>query len=209
LIHQARSAGVINVAPTTWDQYSKSPSPSTGEGGGEGDLEERCFATAWAAVKNKYRKEGDWMEIQENKFCAIILKEISSEAPAEFQLLPNGRIDIEGDLPAYVDAESARLILEHQRRRGNDMVIDYEHQTLKDIEAPAAGWIKKMIDKGSDGIWAAVDWTKKGKDYLTNKEYRFFSPVILIRAADRKVVAILNVALTNFPKLNNLRTIIA
>lgn len=172
--------------------------------------EERCMATAWTAVKNKYRKEGDqWAEIRESKNFAVILKEISGEAPSEFQILPYGRIDIEGDGPAFVDEESAKLILSHYDRRGNDMVIDYEHQTLKDMEAPAAGWIKKLVDKGKEGIWAAVDWTKRAKDYLVNKEYRFFSPVILIRPSDRKVVAMLNVALTNFPKINNLQPIIS
>jgi phage I-like protein/cation transport regulator ChaB len=180
---------------SAWDQY-------------EGN-EEKCFATAWAAIEKKYRKEGDkWVEIQAKNF-AVILKEISEGAPSEFQLLPQGKIEIEGEGPAFIDDESARLILDYQRRRGNDMVIDYEHQTLKDVEAPAAGWIKKIIDRGKDGIWAAVDWTKRAKDYLANKEYRFFSPVILIRPNDRKVIAVLNVALTNFPKINNLQPIIS
>jgi phage I-like protein/cation transport regulator ChaB len=181
---------------SAWEEYS-------------GD-EEKCMATAWAAVKTKYEKKGDeWVAIKENKFYAAVLKEIPSESLGEFQLLPRGQISIEGDLPAYVDDESARLILDYQRRRGNDMVIDYEHQTLESGPAPAAGWIKKMIDKGAEGIWATVEWTKKAKDYILNKEYRFFSPVILIRQADRKIIAVLNVALTNFPAINNLRPLIA
>lgn len=139
----------------------------------------------------------------------VILKEISDEAPGEFQLLPRGRIDIEGDAPALIDDESVRLIIQHYGRRGNDMVIDYEHQTLKDVQAPAAGWIKKIVDKGNDGLWAIVDWTKRAKEYLANKEYRFFSPVILIRPSDRKVIAVLNVALTNAPMINNLQPIVA
>jgi phage I-like protein/cation transport regulator ChaB len=175
-----------------------------------GGDEEKCFAVAWAAVKNKYEKKNDeWVKIQENKAYAIILKEISGDAPSEFQLLPQGRIEIEGDGPAYIDDESARLILAYHNHRGNDMVIDYEHQTLKDVEAPAAGWIKKIVDRGKDGIWAVVDWTKRARDYLVSREYRFFSPVIAIRPSDRKVIAILNVALTNFPKINNLKPIIA
>jgi cation transport regulator len=119
---------------SAWDQYSKSPLPQ-GEGQGEGGLEERCFATAWAAVKNRYRKDGDeWIAI-ESKFAKgmiplVILKEIpikGQDAPGEFQILPYGKIDIEGDLPAYVDEESIRMIIAYQSHRGNDMVIDYEH----------------------------------------------------------------------------------
>jgi len=176
----------------------------------EGD-EEKCFAVAWAAVKNKYEKKGDeWVEISKNRMHpALILKEISSDAPREFQLLPQGEIDIEGEGPALIDEESARLILQYQARRGNDMVIDYEHQSLGDGEAPAAGWIKKMINKGKDGIWVVVDWTKRASEYIANREYRFFSPVILVRPSDKRIVAVMNVALTNFPKINNLRPIIS
>jgi len=52
------------------------------------------------------------------------------------------------------------------------MVIDYEHQTLKDIQAPAAGWIKQLTWKGEAGLWAVVDWTQQAACYLANKEYR-------------------------------------
>jgi len=130
------------------------------------------------------------------------LKEIRS--PESFQVLSDGRIDIEGQQPAYLDAESAALIINHFQRRGNDMVIDYEHQTLKDVQAPAAGWVKRLAYKGSEGLWAFVEWTAKARDYIINKEYRYFSPVISIRKSDRKIVSLENVALTNAPRINNL-----
>ena len=99
-----------------------------------------------------------------------ILKEIK-DIPNEFQLLPYGRIDIEGEPPAYVDEESIASVISHFTRRGNDMVIDYEHQTLKDVQAPAAGWIKRLVDRGREGLWAVVEWTERAKEYLKNKEY--------------------------------------
>ena len=130
-------------------------------------------------------------------------------APGEFQLLPYGQIEIEGEEPAVVDEEGARSLIEDFKRRGNDMVIDYEHQTLGGGQAPAAGWIKSITDKGKDGIHVVVEWTEKAKEYLKNKEYRYFSPVMWIEKATRRVVKIENVALTNFPKVNNLKPIIA
>lgn len=60
----------------------------------------------------------------------------------------------------------------------NDSVIDYEHQTLLDVEAPAAGWIKILIDKGGDGLWGKVEWLERAKGYLEKKEYKYLSPVI-------------------------------
>lgn len=143
-----------------------------------------------------------------NELIKIILKELTG-APEEFQLLPHGRIEIEGEDPAWLDENAAQAIIAEFERRGNDKVIDYEHQTLKDIQAPAAGWIKRMIWKGVEGLWVVCDWTQRAKDYIESKEYRYFSPVFWVTKGDRKVVRIDNVALTNDPKVNNLKPIMA
>lgn len=139
----------------------------------------------------------------------LILKAIDEGAPAQFQLLPYGRIEIEGEEDAFVDDESMGAVIAEFDRRGNDMVIDYEHQTLKGVQAPAAGWIKKLVNKGKEGLWVVVEWTEQAKEYLTKKEYRYFSPVFWVAKATRQVVKIENVALTNFPRVNNLQPIIA
>lgn len=135
------------------------------------------------------------------------LKEMSG-APAEFQILPEGKIEINGEPPAYIDAAAASDVVRRFKARGNDMVIDYEHQTLTDTQAPAAGWISDLIWRGKDGLWGATGWTKRAKEYLENREYRYHSPVILI-GQDRKVKMLVNVALTNNPAMNNLKPIVA
>lgn len=137
-----------------------------------------------------------------------ILKEMTG-APAEFRVLPEGKIEIHGEAPAYLDEQGANAIIAAFSDRGNDMVVDYEHQTMRDDKAPAAGWIKSLVWKGKEGLWAVVDWTKKAKDYLENREYRYFSPVMVLRASDRKIVQLINVALTNAPAINNLSPIVA
>lgn len=143
-----------------------------------------------------------------SEIIGIVLK-APADAPGEFQLLPEGKIEINGDQPAYLDEAAATGIIEAFKQRGNDMVIDYEHQTLTNGLAPAAGWIKQLAWKGKEGLWVLTDWTKKAKDYLKNREYRYFSPVMLIRASDRKIVKLINVALTNNPAINNLTPIVA
>jgi len=137
-----------------------------------------------------------------------VSKEISG-APPEFQLLPQGMIEIEGEDPVFLDVEGMNQIISDFERRGNDMVIDYEHQTLKDVQAPAAGWIKKLLNRGAQGLWAAVEWTEKAKGYLAKREYRYYSPVFNARKSDRRVVQMINAALTNSPKINHLRAIVA
>jgi phage I-like protein len=142
------------------------------------------------------------------KNLLTILKEIIG-APAEFQVLPEGRIEIEGMEPAILDEAAAGGVIGAFKARGNHMVIDYEHQTLADGPAPAAGWIKDLIWKGKEGLWAVVEWTKKAKEYLENREYRYFSPVMLVGAKDGRVVRLVNIALTNSPKINHLQPIVA
>ncbi len=143
------------------------------------------------------------------KKILVATKELSAGVPEEFQLLPFGEIDIEGDRPAKLDDAAAQAVVAEFQRRGNDMVIDYEHQTLTDGVAPAAGWIKRLVYRGKEGLWAFVEWTQKAKEYLANREYRYFSPVMWVNASDRMIVRIENVALTNYPKVNNLRPIMA
>jgi len=89
------------------------------------------------------------------------------------------------------------------------MVIDYEHQTMHDVQAPAAGWIKRMIDRGTDGLWVTVEWTARAMEYLKNREYRYFSPVFWFEEGTRRVFRIQNVALTNDPLINSLKPIMA
>jgi phage I-like protein len=143
------------------------------------------------------------------KQILAILKEMAGGVPEEFQLLPYGTIAIEGEPPAQLTDEAAQSILKAFERRGNDLVIDYEHQTLKDVEAPAAGWIKQLVWRGMEGLWAKVEWTERAKKYLESREYRYFSPVFFVNARDRTVAKIEHVALTNYPKLNNLKPIMA
>ena len=129
-----------------------------------------------------------------------------TEAPEYIRVLPLGYISSEkGDF--LVDSESFRMMKEHMGHRAVDIVIDYEHQTLRDMQAPAGGWIKELVLK-NDGIFARVEWTKKAKDYLQNREYRYLSPVVMVRKKDHKASQIHSVALTNTPAINGMIPIV-
>jgi len=138
----------------------------------------------------------------------MILKEFDG-IPEEFQVLPAGCIEIEGAEAAYLDEEGAREIIAAFGARKRDMVIDYEHQSLELRQAPAAGWITALVWKGPDGLWANASWTPQAAEYLRNREYRYYSPVMFIDPATRRVKSLVNVALTNTPAMNDLRPIVA
>ena len=125
-----------------------------------------------------------------------------SGVPTEIKILPIGRVHSQkGDF--NVDDESFELIRKQFKDRKLDLVIDYEHQTLSDVQAPAGGWIKELY-KGEDAIIAKVEWTAKAAEYLKNKEYRYLSPVVLVRKRDQKATAIHSVALTNTPAIDGM-----
>lgn len=139
-----------------------------------------------------------------DELLILIGKEIDGIVPEEIQVIPYG---VEIDTPKgkfTLDDASAALVVSAFNSVKNQMVIDYEHQTLAGTEAPAAGWITKLIDKGRDGIWAAVNWTEKAKQYLINKEYKYVSPVFLKRISDNRVIRLINVALTNQPNIDGM-----
>ncbi|MGD0278111.1 MAG: phage protease [Smithella sp.] len=131
-------------------------------------------------------------------------KDLNGIVPKEIQVIPYGIKVNTPKGPFTCDEESAAAIIADFEAHKNQMVIDYEHQTLQGTEAPAAGWITQLIDKGKDGIWAVVNWTEKAKQYLINKEYKYVSPVVAQRKLDSKIVRLINVALTNQPNIDGM-----
>lgn len=126
--------------------------------------------------------------------------------PNEIKILPLGKVHSQkGDFE--VDDESVDMIIRQFKGRHLDLVIDYEHQTLQDVQAPAGGWIKELY-KGEDAIVAKVEWTPKAQEYLKNKEYRYLSPVVFVRKSDKKAAKIHSVALTNTPAIDGMFPIV-
>lgn len=127
-------------------------------------------------------------------------------APTEIKILPLGNVKSQkGDF--YVDEESFRLMKAKAEARGIDIVVDYEHQTLHGGQVPAGGWIKSLFLKDNI-IYANVEWTPQAKQYIDNKEYRYLSPVVLVRKSDNKVTVLHSVALTNTPAIDGMFPIV-
>ncbi len=105
------------------------------------------------------------------------------------QLLPAGYFSaVDGrphDVPSrkwFLDAIHAQLLINKAQLTVNDLVIDYEHQTLNSEQngqpAPAAGWFKSEIEwREGSGLWIRPRWTQKAIDFIRQGEYRFLSAV--------------------------------
>lgn len=126
--------------------------------------------------------------------------------PEVIRILPLGHVTSQkGEFD--VDEESLRLMKAEIARHGVDVVVDYEHQTLDGVQAPAAGWVKELsIQDGH--IVAKVEWTDRAAEYLKNREYRYLSPVITVRKLDGKATGLHSLALTNTPAIDHMDPIV-
>ena len=102
-------------------------------------------------------------------------------------LIPDGESrGIDGrpvDAPAWIlTPELGTALADVLNQRKIDMVIDYEHATLKAHEsgeaAPAAGWIKAGSFTYIEGIGLCstqFKWTDKAKGFIESEEYKYLS----------------------------------
>ncbi len=139
----------------------------------------------------------------EKSLLLFVGKDMGGTVPTEVQVIPFGLTNTKKGSFLH-DEQSQAAVLAEFANRANDIVIDYEHQTLTGGEAPAAGWIKKLINKGKEGTWAVVEWTERAQNYIASREYRYLSPVFLVRKSDRRVVLLQNAALTNDPNIDGM-----
>ena len=141
--------------------------------------------------------------------CAFRLNPAGSSV---IQIFPSGEFDaplgaVAGNGPWLMDAGAASLLIAAAVARGNSIPIDYEHQTLNSTEngqpAPAAGWLEPSALKWRvDGLFGVgVEWTERAAGMIGAGEYRYISPVFRYDMATKKPVALLNMALTNFPAI--------
>ncbi len=110
-----------------------------------------------------------------------------------------------------IDQAGAVQIVEHFERRGIDLAIDWDHQTLyapvTGNPAPAAGWVDRL-ELRADGVWGHVrEWTPKAAAQLRNREYRYLSPVLDFNHTDERTgknvgTVLTSAALTNAPFLD-------
>lgn len=149
------------------------------------------------------RKESEVNKVAKIDLILACANELTSNTPDMIQLLPYGHVKTKkGDF--LVDEAAENEMMQNFSNRKNDVVVDYEHQTLKDVIAPAAGWIKKLENRGKDGIWGEVEWTGKAKDFIANKEYKYLSPVIFVNKTDKRVQLLHSAALTNDPAIDGM-----
>lgn len=143
------------------------------------------------------------------KFIHASIAADNGQAPEKVMLFKEGWGKLDDGQDFLMDAEAAKLVIDAVSVRGNDVVFDYEHQTLTGDKAPAAGWIRGLAFEPGAGLVATMEWTSEASGYLANREYRYFSPVFAVRKSDFRVCDLYSVALTNTPLTRNLAPLVA
>ena len=135
---------------------------------------------------------------------ASLARDLKGSVKEETLIVPVGRFFYIGRWVEFTPA-MMRTMKEAFDRRGTDVVVDYEHQSLSGMKAPAAGWVKELWVK-EDGLWGRVEWTDEARRLIEAREYRYLSPVVFFDYPDPVTGETLqayldSVALTNRPFL--------
>ena len=136
------------------------------------------------------------------------------------QLTPDGEFSaVDGrpfDVPGrkwLMNADIAAQVIARVQSRANDLVIDYEHQTLETEKngkpAPAAGWFKEIEYRPGLGLFIKPVWTENAAEFIRKKEYRYLSAVFPYDKSTGAVLDVRMAAITNFPGLDGMQSLAA
>ena len=100
----------------------------------------------------------------------------------------------------HITIESLDQIAE-KLNSGDDVLCDIDHQSCKpgvERDSKAAGWFHKFVVDPVKGLFASLKLTKKGREIVENREYRYTSPVFTLDE-NGNPNDIHSIALTNVP----------
>jgi len=140
----------------------------------------------------------------------ISMQEFSEIPPKEIQILKPGTWDHpEYGLIKITQKDIEKFVENFNKSIRRDLPIDVEHKTTEG----AVGWFKQLINKGKDGLWATVEWTKQGRQLLKDKVFKYFSPEFYSTYKDPETGesfknVLVGGALTNRPYFKGLKAIV-
>lgn len=156
--------------------------------------------------------------MDKNLGLAMLTFEVAANA-TEMQILPAHDFRADDGRPEDVDSwkinsSIAQKLIEKLASRKNDLLIDYEHQSLRTSlngqPVIAAGWFKHMEWRDGSGMWLKqVGLTNKAKAHINEKELRYTSPVFAYDKKTGEILEIISVALTNTPAVDGMKEITA
>lgn len=152
---------------------------------------------------------------------AVLDAQLSPQDDGWHQLLPVGPFKARDgrpfDVPAghwLLDGQIAAALIARAKALGQDILIDYDHQTLKTDQngqpAPAAGWYNgdEIEWREGQGLFIKPRWTERAAALVAAKEYRFLSAVFPYDAQGRPLELRMT-AITNDPGVVGMQALAA
>jgi phage I-like protein len=141
----------------------------------------------------------------------------TTKLPKEFRIFRAGKNDTEKGSYLF-DAKAAESVMAAAKRWGNDYPMDYAHAMLKPAIDPAMSHRRaakfrpelRSSDQGPE-LWAVnVRWTKPAAKGIEDDEWGYTSPAFNHEpGGDRRILELVNVALTNLPATRNHEALVA
>ena len=100
--------------------------------------------------------------------------EVGVSIPDTIHLIPIGQWEHDLYGPILINNADIREFIQNFNagiRKGVPITAGHEGYE----ELPATGWIMSLESRDT-GLWGAVEWNELGKDTLSDKQYKFFSP---------------------------------
>ncbi|WP_321150085.1 phage protease [Aeromonas jandaei] len=152
---------------------------------------------------------------------AVLDAQLTPQGDGWFQLLPVGPFKARDGRPFDVasghwqlDGQIAAALIARAKALGQDILIDYDHQTLKTDQngqpAPAAGWYNsdEIAWREGQGLFIKPRWTERAAALVAAKEYRFLSAVFPYDAQGRPLELRMT-AITNDPGVVGMQALAA
>lgn len=152
---------------------------------------------------------------------AVLDAQLTQQEDGWYQLLPVGPFKARDGRPFDVpgghwqlDKSIATTLINRAKALGQDILIDYDHQTLNvektGKEAPAAGWYNgdEIEWREGQGLFIKPRWTERAAALVAAKEYRFLSAVFPYDAQGRPLELRMT-AITNDPGVVGMQALAA
>nr|WP_244463063.1 phage protease [Aeromonas popoffii] len=152
---------------------------------------------------------------------AVLDAQLTPQGDGWYQLLPVGPFKARDGRPFDVasghwqlDGQIAAALIARAKALGQDILIDYDHQTLKTDQngqpAPAAGWYNsdEIAWREGQGLFIKPRWTDRAAALVAAKEYRFLSAVFPYDAQGRPLELRMT-AITNDPGVVGMQALAA
>ncbi|MEL3922432.1 phage protease [Aeromonas enteropelogenes] len=152
---------------------------------------------------------------------AVLDAQLTPQGDGWYQLLPVGPFKARDGRPFDVasghwqlDGQIAASLIARAKALGQDILIDYDHQTLKTDQngqpAPAAGWYNsdEIEWREGQGLFIKPRWTERAAALVAAKEYRFLSAVFPYDAQGRPLELRMT-AITNDPGVVGMQALAA